>query len=824
MEYRNFDLSVDGKSEDVYPLRAESQDFGEIRDFLKLEADQLAEISEALDRLDHRETDRDFLIRLGTMLYGILFPSKIESIFEQSYGTVLGSRDTAIRLRLRIHPPEIAALPWEFLYSPVANCFLGTSVRFALVRYLEIPQRISLVEARLPLKALVVIPNCVEPYPQLDSEAERANLVRALQGLEDSVQLKFLDGNVTRARISDALLEEFYHCFHYIGHGDFQEDRGSLLLNSADGQADLIDDEQFASLFQNHETMKLLVLNSCKGAQTSNTRPLVGMAPRLVKLGIPAVVAMHYAVSDDIAVLFAREFYRSLFRGKNKGRIEAAMAHARNRLVGEFPDDRDIGSPVLFMHARQGVLFNPVRGNLLRDMPRSVGDLHTAQAVAETLEHNLSIESGQEDLQRDREELRRLKRGIRLRNCVLGVTFCVVLVMFCLSWMSIFDAIGLDTRVESLTMWLGDMFTEKAFADDIGMVFLSGESIRELERGPWGSFRKEYARLIRKLSESEERPKVIALDIAFESASPEPSYDDELAEAIKYAQERGTSVIVGVGALDADGRPKIAEKIGSVVAGYGVTCIGEKWFLARTMPLIVIKGKDGYFLSLSLKAIEAYNGESYEFIPGIDLKDRQIVLRSDTSGLRPFGFSELGSGSDESECKVIGKEDKVVDIIIDLSPREKLKRYQYEYKELMASDIGRLERFNGKIVLIGEQNEKDIHHIYQGLLREKRYGFELHADAINTILSGKTIRSLGFSGQLVIMACLGLLGAMIWHWMSRFRPYWRIGACAGVFVIYFVATVHIYSQYQILLNTMYHIGTFGLAYWIMGRVERRYLS
>ena len=90
------------------------------------------------------------------------------------------------------------------------------------------------------------------------------------------------------------LLEQRCHCFHFIGHGIFQDDRGCLLLNIEDGGIDYAGEQQIAGLFRNHESMKLAVLNSCKDAEVSSSRSLVGMAPQLVKLGIPAVVAMRF--------------------------------------------------------------------------------------------------------------------------------------------------------------------------------------------------------------------------------------------------------------------------------------------------------------------------------------------------------------------------------------------------------------------------------------------------------------------------------------------------------------------------------------------------
>jgi CHASE2 domain-containing sensor protein len=593
----------------------------------------------------------------------------------------------------------MAVLPWEFLYSPTEACFLGTLERCALVRYLEIHQRISSLEAALPLRILVAIPETVEPYPALDTESEKANLIDVLDDLRDSVKLTFLEGKVTCTLVSDALMDERYHCFHFIGHGIFQEDRGSLLLNSEDGGVDYVDEEQFASLFQNHSSMKLVVLNSCKGAEVSSIRPLVGMSPQLLRRGIPAVVAMQYGIYDEAAVLFAREFYRKLFKGWDKGRVDVAMSHARNRLASEFPEERDIGTPVLFMRSSEGVLFNPVEGKLLRDIPISRREMDTAVAVIETYGYNESIEENPDD----REELRRLKQRIKFRNYVLATTVVVVLVMFFLSWVRAFDFFSLDTRIETYTMWLGEPFTKKTFAEQIVMVAIDDESFDE-------TWREKHALLLDKLSRA--GAQVIAFDIFFEEPS---EFDDRLSRAIKRATERGTAVIAGIRGLDGN-KPKLVDTFIEAGCEFGLVCIGEKLGHARTATLAVIKEGDGEIYSLGLKAFEAYHGAEIEYV---DSEAGHLLLKDPLSReLRKLRFSELITiKRDQKGCPVIEQGDKAAQIFIDLSPVQVLRnpRHRYLYEEVIQpSDSNELVQFKDKIVLVGVENRLDRFSVHWG--------------------------------------------------------------------------------------------------------------
>jgi hypothetical protein len=45
----------------------------------------------------------------------------------------------AVRLRLVFDSPELAPLPWEFLYDEATNTFLANNTQTALSRYIDVP-------------------------------------------------------------------------------------------------------------------------------------------------------------------------------------------------------------------------------------------------------------------------------------------------------------------------------------------------------------------------------------------------------------------------------------------------------------------------------------------------------------------------------------------------------------------------------------------------------------------------------------------------------------------------------------------------------------
>jgi hypothetical protein len=95
----------------------------------------------------------------------------------------------------------------------------------------------------------------------------------------------------------------------------------------------------------------------CSSGKVDEARAFQGLAPQLVRAGVPAVVAMQYPLADDAAMAFAEEFYRRLCMGENSGRVDVAVTYARNLLAILYPDNRCFAAPVIYTHAPDGVIF-----------------------------------------------------------------------------------------------------------------------------------------------------------------------------------------------------------------------------------------------------------------------------------------------------------------------------------------------------------------------------------------------------------------------------------------------------------------------------------
>jgi hypothetical protein len=302
---------------------------------------------------DREESPPLDLKALDTVLYHCLFVDDIALLFNRALGETIGRDDLGLRLRLRINPPELAALPWDFLYSPERLLFLAASVETPLSRYLNLPEPIRQLACPEKINLLVVIPQ----NSGLDTTAERQILEKVAVKLSNKIMVDFLAGEATSVAIRDALRQKDYHILHYAGHGAFKNEQAFIYLDHPEKMIEAMTAENFAQFFLDYPAMRLVFLNACQGATCSAHQALVGLAPQLVFRGVPAVVAMQVPIDNDDAILFATEFYAELCRASTAGQVEIATSIARKALLQEKPTRPAFGNSVLYLRAEDGKLW-----------------------------------------------------------------------------------------------------------------------------------------------------------------------------------------------------------------------------------------------------------------------------------------------------------------------------------------------------------------------------------------------------------------------------------------------------------------------------------
>ena len=298
----------------------------------------------------------DVIKETGATLFNAIFKGDTLDCLEKSlYHT--NKKGLRIRLHFSNDLPELATLPWEYLYDEKEARFLALSVKTPIVRYPELMSTCEPVAIELPLYILVVISSPID-LPSLAVETEWNNLKESLRSLEKEglVVIKRLQ-NATIESLQYELQSNQYHILHYIGHSDFDVniDNAVLLFEDKQGKSNKIEAESFGKLLRDIETMRLVVLNSCEGGQTSSSVFFSGLALSLIKKHIPVVIAMQFEITDAAAIIFSHDFYHAL---ANKYPVEAALSEARKAIDIRL-NHIEWGTPTLYMCSSSGQLFSP---------------------------------------------------------------------------------------------------------------------------------------------------------------------------------------------------------------------------------------------------------------------------------------------------------------------------------------------------------------------------------------------------------------------------------------------------------------------------------
>jgi hypothetical protein len=363
MEYLDFEIRIGTATDGQHPV-VTSSPAGEATGTLRLglgplelenrlQALQIALLRSATMRRRVGSADEQAVQTFGRELFGALFQADILSNFDVSR-IAARHQEKGLRIKLRFDSTELSGLPWEFLYDPRQADYLSRSLITPVIRYPEVsdPPDALLVTPPLRILGLIVSPTDLDP---LDVEHERQRVDDALTELQADgrLELVWLQGNTPEA-LMRALNREHWHIFHFIGHGGYDPaaDEGFIVLADDQGRATQVSAGDLGRLLGDHMSMRLAVLNSCEGARLGTGDIFASTAAEIIRKRTPAVVAMQYEITDVAAIQFSRSFYSAVADGLP---VDAAVSSARTAM--SMTKSLEWGTPVLYMHARDGQLF-----------------------------------------------------------------------------------------------------------------------------------------------------------------------------------------------------------------------------------------------------------------------------------------------------------------------------------------------------------------------------------------------------------------------------------------------------------------------------------
>ena len=376
MEYRDFDVEAFDYEDDPdgphFLVRVADSPAGQQR---HSQADRVAlapDLRKRVRLLERRKLNLGEMIELGEELANLLLPKRARWFLDRSRAML--DPGEGLRIRLGLDSYALSDLPWEYLYIPGPDTppdqrgpdgFLVLDRRVSLVRYELMGQAAERLEpvgsGPLRLVALLANPDKPPEYPALNLDFERNNIEKAMSQMPE-VEVRFFP----EGRVSD--LEEALaadpHILHFAGHGEFvgemgakfgtQEGKGALVLVGEDGEPEQFQVEKLAQNLVGR-SIRLAMFGACKTAQRDQYNAWTGVAPALTRAGIPAVVAMQYAIKDKNAATFSWRFYGALASGET---IDAAVAAGRMAIFNrcDLMKERDWGVPVLYLRTSGGQL------------------------------------------------------------------------------------------------------------------------------------------------------------------------------------------------------------------------------------------------------------------------------------------------------------------------------------------------------------------------------------------------------------------------------------------------------------------------------------
>ena len=315
----------------------------------------------------HRADPED----LGHRLHEAVLGGRVGRAWAFHLGHLARERGRGLRLRLVFDPATLAhsplaGLPWELIFQDPTRGFLVSDRRTQVVRHLDVEHPTVLPPIEPPLKVLAIAAG-PEGYPPLQLVSEEAR-IRSAWEAKGSIALDFVY-SITLPDLRERLLRGAYHVLHFMGHGELRESElggaeGALLFEIPGGRAERISATRLASAFRGLGDLRLVVLNACDSGRFPRRRgtdPFRAVATALLLAGVPAVVAMQFAISDRAAIAFGGGLFRAL-SGKRPDPVEAAVAEGRYAIADDNPGSLEWATPVLFSRLAAGAILEGRRG------------------------------------------------------------------------------------------------------------------------------------------------------------------------------------------------------------------------------------------------------------------------------------------------------------------------------------------------------------------------------------------------------------------------------------------------------------------------------
>jgi hypothetical protein len=303
---------------------------------------------------------------IGSALFDFVFPrgGRILDLYSECYQAAKDA-DSPLWIRLCVTHPDLSWVPWETLYDKQNRFYVTTSQYTPFARCINPDQDRKPLSSGRPIRILGMAARVKTLngilLDAIEVDEEQANIKKALGNIDDGQRIKLCWVPSAQSRDLNRGLARGdngsrWDIFHFIGHGGYDESKqmGYIVVQEEGGPggARLYAEDLRNFLIQPGRTPNLVVLNSCSGAQSQPGALFSSVAADLIQGGVPAVVAMQFAISDNMGIAFSNAFYSYLADGNS---IERALTHTRANLKANGFSEWIC--PVLYMRTADGELF-----------------------------------------------------------------------------------------------------------------------------------------------------------------------------------------------------------------------------------------------------------------------------------------------------------------------------------------------------------------------------------------------------------------------------------------------------------------------------------
>jgi hypothetical protein len=285
---------------------------------------------------------------------------------------------------------------------------------------------------------------------------------------------------------------------------------------------------------------------------------------------------------------------------------------------------------------------------------------------------------------------------------------------------------------------------------------------------------------------------------------------DSLAAAFRLAMANGRTVLAAVDSFE-NGAPK-AEPALVPFAQWWPNCADTAKVTAPIMTLAsgsTSRARPPRIQSLPLAAVAAFRASAVgsRAPAGDGRSEHQEIARL----MRAVTLDSVIAGAGDAKC-AFAPGDTLFRMALDHAPRHEHQEpgHRISYLDVLrGAPIGDLA---GKLVLVGYENPDVTFPILRGWNAEERFGLEVEADAMNTVLREIRIAPLSQGAQFLVILAMAVLGALAAYAVVRFGRVGQGVLLAAGIILYFVAGAALYSGEHALLNTFFDLSALVLAF------------